>query len=221
MPTKRKKFKKRIFLINRDLQFRFARIAFFIGFISTLLCTVVILYPLFQFEILRIPKFLPLPILSAMVFATILNICCIMFLAIIITHRIAGPVFALSREFTEMSQGVFGRELQLRKTDDLRYLSRCFNEMSVSLKNLTYDDIERITLALDTIKSLEQELATLTMSAEENDDQEYVLSSDKMESLKEQLAHLVTHLGLYSRELQDRVVPNESNDQKKDTLNHN
>lgn len=142
---RKKGFAKQLILINRDLQFRYTRIALFIGLISTILCTVVILAPLYQFEILRIPKFLPMPILSAMVLALVINMGCVVMMMIIITHRIAGPIFALSREFAEVSQGIFGRKLYSRKADDLQYLVRSFNEMSLCLKNITYDDLEMVT----------------------------------------------------------------------------
>lgn len=135
---------KRLILINRDLQFRYARIAFVIGFISTILSTVVILYPLFEFEKFRESGFLPPTIIVGMITAMIINLAFVLYLAIIITHRIAGPMFALSREFAEVSQGIFGRKLTVRKHDDLQYLIRSFNDMSQSLKNLTFDDIARL-----------------------------------------------------------------------------
>ena len=146
---------KRIFLVNRDLQFRYAKIGLLVGVVSTALCALVIFFPLYKFEIIRIPKFLPMPILSAMVLAVILNLALVMFFGIIITHRIAGPVFALSREFADISQGIFGRTLSSRRNDDLRYLVRCFNDMSQALQNLTHDDVERLTFLLDQAQELE------------------------------------------------------------------
>lgn len=146
---------KRILLVNRDLQFRYAKVGLLIGVVSTMLCSLVIFFPLYQFEILRIPRFLPMPILSAMVLAVVLNLALVMFYGLIITHRIAGPMFALSREFADVSQGIFGRTLSSRKNDDLRYLVRCFNDMSASLRNLTHDDVERLTLLLEQAQSLE------------------------------------------------------------------
>lgn len=146
--------RKVILLVNRDLQFRYAKIGLLIGLVSTILCSLVIFYPLYKFEILRIPRFLPLPILSAMGMAVVLNLALVMFFGIIVTHRIAGPIFALSREFADVSQGIFGRTLTTRKNDDLRYLVRCFNDMSLALQNQTYDDMERISGALEQLNKL-------------------------------------------------------------------
>ena len=161
--AKKRKKPKRMILVNRDLQFRYMWIALIIGTVSTLLCSIVILYPLYEFEILRIKRFLPLPVLSGMAFSMILNLFFILVLSIIITHRIAGPMFALSREFAEISQHIFGRELQLRKNDDLRYLIRSFNEMSLHLKNMTFDDLEQ----LEEMQKKVQEL----LAAEQKGDQ--------------------------------------------------
>ncbi|MCX6129316.1 MAG: hypothetical protein NTX25_09680, partial [Proteobacteria bacterium] len=58
--------KQRLILINRDFQFRYTGAAVLVGLLSTTLTCSVILYPLYQFEILRIPRFLPWPILIVM-----------------------------------------------------------------------------------------------------------------------------------------------------------
>ncbi len=65
---------KRIYLINRDFQLRYAYAAVFVGLMSTIVTTTVLLYPLYKFEIVRIPQFLPLPIMSAMVAAALINV---------------------------------------------------------------------------------------------------------------------------------------------------
>lgn len=188
----KKGVRKRIILINRDLQFRYARIALVVGFVSTLLSSVVILYPLYQFEILRIPRFLPLPILMGMICAVLVNMLLILMLAVLITHRIAGPMYALSREFEEMSQGFFGRELRGRKMDDLRYLIRRFNELSSNLRNITYDDREKITLALEQLMGLQKQL--------ESDNKE------DPEAWRFALRALQSQLQEFHHQLSDRIV---------------
>ena len=219
---KKKGFAKQLILINRDLQFRYARIALLIGLISTLLCTVVILYPLFSFEILRIPRFLPLPILSGMVLALVVNMGCVVMMMIIISHRIAGPIFALSREFAEVGQGIYGRELRSRKGDDLQYLVRSFNDMSVCLKNLTYDDLEAASFIHELVKKFNAEITQLTEdfsehASDQNGGGDDKGLSDRLASLKALASELEVSMTRYQDELHNRIYlekelpqPNES-----------
>lgn len=146
-------YKKKIFLVNRDLQFRFARAAAVAGFASTILTATVVLYPLYVFQILRIPKFLPLPILASMVLAVILNIALIASFTLVLTHRLAGPVYGLLREFRRIAAGLFGNEMKFRKDDELKYLIRNFNEASNSLKELTELDIITLENVIDNLSN--------------------------------------------------------------------
>ena len=144
-------YKKRIFLVNRDLQFRFAKAAAVAGVASTILTAAVVLYPLYVFQILRIPKFLPLPIMASMLLAVILNIILIASFTLVLTHRLAGPVYGLLREFRRIAAGLFGHEMRFRKDDELKYLIRNFNEASNSLKGLTELDIITLESTIDAI----------------------------------------------------------------------
>ena len=146
--------RKRIILVNRDLQFRYARLGLLVGFTSSILSALVILYPLYKFQILNVPNFLPIEFMGAMAAAVLINMMMITYLGVIITHRIAGPIFALSVEFAEVGQGIFGRELQCRRSDDLKYLIRSFNEMSINLKNITHDDLACINLLIEKTDNL-------------------------------------------------------------------
>jgi hypothetical protein len=145
-------YRKRIFLVNRDLQFRYAKSAGVAGVISSILTATVLLYPLFVFKILVIPKFLPAPILVSMLLAVLLNIILISGFSLFLTHRLAGPVYGLLREFRRITAGFFGHEMRVRKEDELKYLIRNFNEASVALKEMTELDIISID---NVVQSLE------------------------------------------------------------------
>jgi len=140
--------KKRIFLVNRDLQFRYAKSAAFVGLVSSILTGVVIIYPLYAFKILAIPKFLPAPILLSMVLAVVLNVFVIAGFSVFMTHKLAGPIYGLLREFRRIAAGYFGHEMRVRKDDELKYLIRNFNEVSLSLKESAELDIASLSKAL-------------------------------------------------------------------------
>lgn len=138
-----KKKPKRILLVNRDFQIRYTKAAIGVALVSTVLTCSVILYPLYTFEILRIPKFLPVPILLAMVAAAFINVGLIGFFGFLITHKLAGPAYALSREFYKITNGRLGSQLKVRDGDELKYLVRTFNEMSEALAASTKVELEK------------------------------------------------------------------------------
>ena len=129
------KQRKTMILINRDFQFRYAGAAVIVGVISTIISSLVILYPLYVFEILRIPKFLPAPILLSMLFAAFINIAMVALIGVYVTHAIAGPMYAIVREFRKVEQGDWTSKMKQRKNDDLRYLVRNYNAMMDALRN--------------------------------------------------------------------------------------
>src|SRR4051812_38187621 len=88
---------KRLYLINRDFQLRYTRLAVVVGLVSTALTLFLILFPLFWFRIVRYPNFVPVPFMWAIGVAAVLNVLIVAFLGIVITHRIAGPMFSLVR----------------------------------------------------------------------------------------------------------------------------
>lgn len=145
---------KRLFLINRDFQLRYTRAALGVGILSTILTAVVILYPLYSFEILRIANFLPLPILATMVLACFINVGFLAVMGIIVTHKIAGPMYSLVRHFRLVGMGRLTDVMRLREDDEMKFVVRNFNEMVDELRHLTQDDaqnLDEILVLLDAV----------------------------------------------------------------------
>jgi hypothetical protein len=128
MQTQANRPPKRMYLVNREFQMRYVRIAVVVGLCSTILTMLLILYPLFHFQVLRFPNFLPLPFLLGMMAASILNFLAVAMVSIIITHRVAGPMFALVRQFRLLQFGRLNATLKVRDSDDLKFVVRNFNE---------------------------------------------------------------------------------------------
>jgi methyl-accepting chemotaxis protein len=144
----RKLLPKRIWLVNRDFQYRYTGAGVAAGLVSTALTIALILYPLFVFKILTVGMFLPLPVIIAMLCAAILNCIVQIFFGIILTHRIAGPMFSIVRQIRLIAQGKWRVTLRQRQGDELQTLVRHLNEMSDSLVNIAKSDIQ----ALESIK---------------------------------------------------------------------
>lgn len=167
--------RKKVYLINRDFQFRYAGAAVVVGLISTILTSLVILYPLYSFEILRIPRFLPLPILFVMLLAAVLNIFLVGFMGIFLTHRIAGPMYGIVRYIRQIEEGDLCGRVKTRDGDELGFVVRNLNAMLDSLCNKAENELQSIralreelgqTLKLNDYPSLERRLDEMQSSLE-------------------------------------------------------
>jgi len=141
-------------VINRDLQLRYTGAAVLVGTMTTALTTFFILLPLYVFKILVIPRFLPWPILLVMGLALVMNIFSVFILGLIMTNRIAGPLYALIRSMRTTGRGDFTAHLGVRSTDDLKYVVRHFNDMTASLSRMTKDDMEVVDTLIKNVNEL-------------------------------------------------------------------
>lgn len=136
---------KRIILVNREFQLKYAGAAIIVGIVSTMITTFVILYPLYVFKILRISTFVPLPILLVMAAAAVVNIFFIGMMGVFVTHRIAGPVYSIVKFIRQVEEGLWHGKIKLRKGDELGYLVRNLNAMIDSINKTGKSDLEKIS----------------------------------------------------------------------------
>ncbi|MCX6127166.1 MAG: hypothetical protein NTV34_20785, partial [Proteobacteria bacterium] len=136
-------------IVNRDFQFRYVRVSVAIGIISTMLTGTVILYPLYLFKILVVPQFLPAPILAAMFAAGLINIAMVVIFGVLLSHKIAGPMFSMVRHFRKMASGSLMTEMRSRPGDDLQFVVRNLNDLSASLVQMAKKDIGLIDEAIE------------------------------------------------------------------------
>lgn len=146
---------KRIFLVNRDFQLRYTRVALAVGVVSTALTVFLILYPLFYLDIVRFPSFLPRPFLIGIVFAAIVNLAIVAFMGILMTHRIAGPMFALVRQMRAIQAGYWQSHLKVRPGDDMKYVVRNFNDLVDYMLDTSKRDLTHVDLALAKLRGLD------------------------------------------------------------------
>ena len=150
--------RKRLYLVNRDFQMRYAGAAALVGLLSTCLTAGLILFPLYQFEILRIPRFLPLPILGIMGAAAAVNIAIVGMLAIFITHKVAGPMYSLVRHFRQIEEeGIWSGDMKLRDGDDLGYVVRNFNGMMNSITGRLNQDLDALKIIREHLEDLSEQ----------------------------------------------------------------
>ena len=145
---------KKTVLLDWDFQFRIIKLSILVGLVSTAVTSFVLLWPLYKFEILKIPKFLPTPIMLAMVVALLTNMLSLGLMGLYLSHRISGPLYSVVRKLRLLGHGNFFGELKLRKNDELKYLMRNINHATSQLADKTRDDISKLELLLSDVQKL-------------------------------------------------------------------
>jgi len=146
-------FKKRIYLVNREFQLRYTRVALAVGLVSTVMTVGLILYPLFYLDIVRFPYFVPAPFLVGMTLAAVLNFAFVTAFGIVTTHRIAGPMFSLVRHLHLIKLGQKPTELRVRDGDDLKFVVRNVNEFLDFVNQRTASDVTKLDEILATLST--------------------------------------------------------------------
>jgi nitrogen fixation/metabolism regulation signal transduction histidine kinase len=75
---------------------------------------------------------------------------------IVITHKVAGPVYKMKRQIRDLQKGNFKVPSPLRKGDELKSFFDAFNDMVESLRARQRDEIEQIDA---TLEALEKDVA--------------------------------------------------------------
>lgn len=131
-PFARPPWWRRKYVVNRDLQMRFAWSAVVVGLVSSCVSSFMILLSFWSFNIWQGQR-LPVPVMVTIMMVMVTNVAGIYVVAVLTTQKIAGPLFNLLRQFKELGQANFSARIRLRKRDELQYVARRFNEMSESL----------------------------------------------------------------------------------------
>lgn len=82
---------------------------------------------------------------------------------IVITHKVAGPVYKMKRQIRDLQKGNFKVPSPLRKGDELKSFFDAFNDMVESLRARQRDEIERIDATIEALSGNvpEEKLAAL------------------------------------------------------------
>ena len=135
---------KKIWLVNRDFQLRYTGAGLAAGLVSTLITATLILYPLFQFKIITVGFFLPWPIFACIFAAAALDAGVQVAFGIVITHKVAGPMFSLIKYLRLIEAGRWNVKMKQRSGDDLQIIVRHVNDMSEGLVTRVARDLEQL-----------------------------------------------------------------------------
>lgn len=142
---------KRQYLVNRDLQVRYARSGVIIGIMSSVVSAGMLLWSFWSFNIWQGQR-LPPPVLVVIVVVLVTNVFGIFVASVVATQRIAGPLFNLLRQFQKLAAGDFSAQARFRDGDDIHYVGRRFNEMVERLSerdSRIFAKVEEALAALD------------------------------------------------------------------------
>jgi len=80
--------------------------------------------------------------------ALALLVACIWIAGIVVTHKIAGPVFKMKRMFRQVGEGKLALHERLRRGDEMQDFFESFEQMLTSLRDRQSSSIERIDKAI-------------------------------------------------------------------------
>ncbi|PIU40046.1 MAG: hypothetical protein COT00_03740 [Candidatus Omnitrophica bacterium CG07_land_8_20_14_0_80_50_8] len=135
--------RRKKYLVDRGIQFRFARFVIVFVFLASVLTGLTIFFTTFMmlgeklaavypqgrlieiFQSVYMAFFIDMLILAPIIFVG----------SIIFSHRIAGPLPKIYQTLKHIGHGHFDEPLTLRKHDELKELAAAINEMAINLKN--------------------------------------------------------------------------------------
>ncbi len=150
--------RRRQYIINQDFQFRY--IGLLVG-LASLLCLVFIVMTKHYIE-LNLNPLIETGLISSPVINELIQIekqflnknLLIVFLGVLatitlagifITHRIAGPIYALERRMKQIAQeGMQRTPFQIRRTDEFQELVESFNDMMASIQKQMDQQAQKI-----------------------------------------------------------------------------
>lgn len=83
-------------------------------------------------------------LILGLVIALALLVVCIWLAGIVVTHKIAGPVFKMKRMFRQVGEGKLSLRERLRRGDEMQDFFEAFDQMLASLRERQASDIAKI-----------------------------------------------------------------------------
>lgn len=93
---------------------------------------------------------------------------------VVVTHKVAGPVYKMKKLLGELAKGHFRVVARLRKGDELQYFFDAFNEAAEQLSRRQEDEIEQLTKVI-----------TLLADTEPGDDERVTMARQRLQALRD------------------------------------
>ena len=144
--SKSNRRKLRNIVVNRDFQFRFAA-CFVVNTVLGLAMFPFVIGEFFEYEnitetvangqtIISVVPDANVLYLKALIFLLVYNVVTIL-LAVVLSHRLAGPVVAIKNHIEKLIAGEFSSRIKLRKNDELKDVEAVLNRLAEKLERGT------------------------------------------------------------------------------------
>lgn len=136
--------KRKTYLVNRQLQFRYAGFVLLLVMGVSIVSGYTIFYTLWSMLGEKLARVYPQGMLQEILRRTTLVLTLnlliiapfIVWISILYSHRVAGPLVRITRSLKEIGDGNFDVNVKLRRADELKELAASINGMAASLKRL-------------------------------------------------------------------------------------
>lgn len=162
------KFKRKQFIVARKFQLKYTGVILLLMFITAGFCAYIVYYTTMiifgeklanvypQGHLVSMVRTVNLRILVAMVVASPL----IGFLAIFLSHKIAGPIYRIERVLGEMAKGNFSIHITLRKGDEMVSLADSINRLTSSMSACIKSEKVRLESVVKELEILKRSSAS-------------------------------------------------------------
>lgn len=166
--TSRPRFKRKQYLVNKGFQLKYIGLILALTFLTAALCSYVVYYTAMinlgeklanvypQGRLVSIVKIVNFRILLSIIFVTPL----ITIVGILLSHKIAGPIFRMEAFMKNMASGDLTSRLTLRQGDELMELAENIDSLGEVLRSsfqLQRSQMEKVILELNSLKDLVRE----------------------------------------------------------------
>lgn len=84
---------------------------------------------------------------------------------IFVSHRLAGPIFAISRKMNELCHGNFNATLELRSADEFQGLKEVYNTLVHALQNQVRAELIKVQSVIENLTTVSDHLSSETAAS--------------------------------------------------------
>lgn len=157
-PAADKKFQRRTMLVKRSLQYKYIASIFVCVVLAVILIGMDLYYTLYKLILLDNPSLVPLlqHANSVFIVRVLLYLAIVFVVALIISNRLAGPIYRFEKSAQEVGSGNLTHRVSLRTGDELLELQEEFNAMVSGLQSLVQKDRNLVTRLSARLEALQK-----------------------------------------------------------------
>ncbi|MEK7790858.1 MAG: HAMP domain-containing protein [Deltaproteobacteria bacterium] len=84
----------------------------------------------------------------------------LMIFGIFVSHRLAGPIFAISRKMNDLCHGNFNATLELRSADEFQELKEVYNTLVHALQNQVKSELIKVQSVIENLNTIIKQLSS-------------------------------------------------------------